>query len=140
MTRAVSAWSAACLAGLLGLVTATLWRDERRAELVSMVGKDVPAPERDQAITLLIVGTFVALGLVLALATALTARLPRAGLPARVVLTLLAVVQALLVPAAVPILTAAQWEGKVTTALLVGQVVLAVAGTVLMWLPGSRRH
>ena len=140
MTRSVSAWSFACLSGLLGLVTAALWRDERRAELVSMAGSEVSQQEREQAVTLLIIGTFVVMGLVLLLASLLTARLPKGGKPARVLLTLVALAQLGMVFAAVPILTASQWEGLVTSGLLVLQVFLGLVGTVLMWLPGSRRH
>lgn len=140
MTRSVSAWSFACLSGLLGLVTAALWRDERRAELVTMVGSEASKQEREQAVTLLIVGTFVVLGLVLLLAALLTARLPKGGKPTRVLLTLVALVQLGLVVAAVPILTASQWEGLVTSGLLALQALLGLVGAVLMWLPGSRRH
>ena len=80
LTRAVRAWSFACLSGLLGLVTAALWRDERRAELVSMVGSEASKQEREQAVTLLVIGTFVVLGLVLLLVLRFA---PRGLLPER---------------------------------------------------------
>ncbi len=140
MTRAVSAWSFACLSGLLGLVTAALWRDERRAELISMAGSEVSKQEREQAVTLLIVGTFAVLAVVLLLTALLTARLPKGGKPARVFLTIVALAQLGLVPATIPILTASQWEGVVTSGLLALQALLGLVGAVLMWLPGSRRR
>lgn len=139
MTRALSVWRASCLAGVLALITAGLWRDGRHRELTDVLGPGVDAADGDRAITILVIATFAVLGVLLLLTVLLVGRLALAGVPTRIGLTLLALLQVVVTPVAVPVLTAWQWEGWVTTGLFVLQAVLAAVGALLMWLPGSRR-
>ncbi|WEV78370.1 hypothetical protein O9K63_00840 [Janibacter cremeus] len=139
MRRSLAVWRTACLVGVLVLVTAALWRDDRRAELIAALGPEVADADGEQAVTLLVVATFAVLALLLLLTMILVGRLARGGVPTRVALTVLAVLQAVVAPFAAPVLTAWQWEGFVTTGLLALQAVLAAVGAMLMWLPGSRR-
>lgn len=138
-TRALTLWKASYLSGVLALVTAALWRDERREKLTESLGTGVDAADAEQAVTILIVATFAALVVLLVLTIILAGRLAHGGRPTRVVLTILALLQAVAVPIVVPILTVWQWEGFVTTALFTLQAALAAVATVLMWLPGFNR-
>lgn len=140
LRRALATWRAACLSGVLALVTAALWRDERRAELIQALGPDVDKADGEQAVTMLVIATFVVLVVLLLLVALLVGRLARGGVLSRLGLTVLALLQAVVAPFAVPVLTAWQWEGFVTTGLLVLQAALGAVGAVLMWLPGSRRE
>ncbi|WP_338751085.1 hypothetical protein [Janibacter alittae] len=137
LTRALSVWKAGYLSGVLALVTAALWRDERHDELAAVLGPDVGEADGEQAVRLLIIATFAVLVVLLTLTILLAIRLAHGGLPTRISLTVLALLQVIVTPIAVPILTAWQWEGWVTTGLLVLQAVLGAVGAVLMWLPGS---
>lgn len=139
VTRTLAVWKASCLSGVLALVTAGLWRDQRREEMTEVLGSNVDKADGEQAVTILIIATFVVLALLLLLTIILAARLAHGGVVTKLSLTVLALLQAVATPFAVPILTAWQWEGWVTTGLLVLQVALGAIGAVLMWLPGSRR-
>ncbi|NYF97315.1 hypothetical protein [Janibacter cremeus] len=138
LTRALAVWKAGYLSGVLALVTAALWRDERHEELTAVLGPDVDKADGEQAIRLLIIATFAVLVVLLALTILVTTRLPHGGLPTRISLTVLALLQVIATPIVVPVLTAWQWEGWVTTVLFVLQAVLGAVGAVLMWLPGAR--
>lgn len=140
LTRTLAVWKAGYLSGVLALVTAALWRDERHEELTAVLGPGVDAADGDQAVTILIIASFAVLVVLLVLTIIFAGRLARGGLPARISLTVLALLQAIAAPIAVPVLTAWQWEGWVTTGLLVLQAVLGAVGAVLMWLPESHRE
>lgn len=138
LTRAMAMWRGSLLTGVLAIVTAALWREDRRSELVESLGPSISTGDAEQAVTILVVGTFAALGVLLITAALLVGRLPAGGVFSRLLLTLVAVVQAGFVSVAAPILTTWQWEGFVTTGLLVLQAALGALGAVLMWLPGPR--
>lgn len=127
-------WSLALLAGLVGVITAFIWRDEARQHLLA-ARPDAAQAELLRAVAMLY---GAALGSVVA-TTVLTAilvpRLGRRGLATRIGLTVVLALQAGLAPTVTSVLSAPGNHGWVVTGCLVAQVVFGVLGTVAMWIP-----
>lgn len=131
-------WTTAVLFGVIGLLTGWLTHDAAIAELLTHMPAEGADADRREAAALLHTLTLVALVAGLLLETVLVAFLRRRKVVLRVLLSLTAVLAAALLPLILDIVMVPGWRGMIIVIALATHGLLAVVGSVLMWLPAGR--
>lgn len=131
-------WTTAVLFGVIGLLTGWLTHDAAVGELLSQVTTQGSEADRREAAGLLHTLSLVSVAAVLLVETALVAFLRRRKVILRLLLSLIALLSGALLPPILSIAMVSGWRGVIIVVGLVTNVLLAVVGSILMWLPAGR--
>lgn len=131
-------WTMAVLFGVIGLLTGWLTHDAAAVELLGQLTAEGPEADRRDAAALLHTVTLVAVAAQLLLETVLVAFLRRRLTVLRLLLSLVAAVAVVLLPLVLDIAMVPGWRGIVIVVAFVTHGLLAVVGSILMWLPAGR--
>lgn len=131
-------WTMAVLLGTIGLLTGWLTHDIAAAQLVGQATAEGSETDRREVAGLLHTFTLVGVAVGLLLETVLVAFLRRRIAVLRVLLSVTAVLAVVLLPLVLDIALVPGWRGAIIVIAFASHGLLAVAGSVLMWLPAGR--
>lgn len=131
-------WTTAVLFGVIGLLTGWLTHDAAIAELFTQAPAAGSDADRREAAALLHTLTLVAVATGLLVEGVLVAFLRRRKVVLRLLLSLTALVAGASLPLILDIATVPGWRGIVIVVAMATHGLLALVGSVLMWLPAGR--
>lgn len=131
-------WTTAVLLGVIGLLTGWLTHDAAISELLTQVPTEGSEEDRREAAGLLHTLTLVSIAAGLLVETVLVAFLRRRKVIVRLLLTLMALLAGALLPPILGIAMVPGWRGVIIVVGLVAHALLAVMGSIIMWLPAGR--
>lgn len=128
-------WTTAVLFGVIGLLTGWLTHEAAISELLGRVPTEGSEEDRRNAAGLLHTLTLVSVAAALLVESVLVAFLRRRKVILRLLLTLMALLAGTLLPPILGIAMVPGWRGAIIVVGLVTHALLAVVGSILMWLP-----